>query len=199
MDNETIIVQKGASTDQLDILASLYYEAFEQKFKPILGSKEIAVTLLKADLRPQNAIVALYRQEVVGLVSLRYKGSQPFFDLRFSTLKNHYGWWEASKRILTATILADDSTPNREVLTIESIAVSAAYRGKGIGTLLLDYVRNFARSEGFKRIKLEVIDVNQAARKLYEREGFVAVKNQHYGWLTKSMGFAGSTTMVLEL
>lgn len=61
----------------------------------------------------------------------------------------------------------------RPLLNIHDLAVSAEYRGQGIGTLLLDAVAERARELGCCRVTLEVDTDNPGAKKLYERSGFV--------------------------
>ena len=59
---------------------------------------------------------------------------------------------------------------------IDFIATDPAYRSKGIGAQLIEYVRD---TLGYKHISLEVFSKNPRAQKMYEREGFkvVEVKN----------------------
>jgi ribosomal protein S18 acetylase RimI-like enzyme len=72
-------------------------------------------------------------------------------------------------------------------------------RGKGIGTRLLESVFDFARTEGFSSVRLDVVDTNPGARRLYERMGFVPVKTGHYPYLRRVMGFSAGTTMIREI
>jgi ribosomal-protein-alanine N-acetyltransferase len=55
---------------------------------------------------------------------------------------------------------------------LENIAVAAAYRRRGIGTLLIRAAMNEAASGGAKRFELEVRVSNVAARALYKSLGF---------------------------
>tara|TARA_R110002072_G_scaffold173600_2_gene328294 strand:+ start:72335 stop:72799 length:465 start_codon:yes stop_codon:yes gene_type:complete len=61
----------------------------------------------------------------------------------------------------------------RSLLNIHDLAVSAEYRGQGVGTMLLDAVAERARKIGCCRVTLEVDTANPGAKKLYERSGFV--------------------------
>lgn len=56
---------------------------------------------------------------------------------------------------------------------ITNIAVHPDYRGQGIGTRLLLFLIEVARSRGVTAITLEVRKSNVSAQKLYERMGFV--------------------------
>jgi ribosomal protein S18 acetylase RimI-like enzyme len=55
---------------------------------------------------------------------------------------------------------------------LETLAVLAAERGKGIGTLLLQAVREELRSSGVSEISLHVLPGNLASIRFYERHGF---------------------------
>ena len=63
----------------------------------------------------------------------------------------------------------DDQTPSL------AISLYAAYRGKGIGTALLQAMLGLLSSEGYKKVSLSVQKANPAAR-LYERLGFKTVR-----------------------
>lgn len=64
----------------------------------------------------------------------------------------------------------------RPLLNIHDLAVTADYRGQGVGSRLLDAVDRRARQLGCCRITLEVDSDNPGAKKLYERAGFVRVQ-----------------------
>lgn len=61
---------------------------------------------------------------------------------------------------------------------IDTICVSEQARGKGIGTLLLQFSGDQARKLGFNKLSLNVELEKLKARKLYEREGFIITE----GW-----------------
>lgn len=61
----------------------------------------------------------------------------------------------------------------RPLLNIHDLAVTAEFRGQGVGTLLLDAVARRARELGCCQVTLEVDSENPGAKKLYERSGFV--------------------------
>ena len=70
---------------------------------------------------------------------------------------------------------------------------------RGVGTQLMAALEAHARAAGLRAVELEVVDTNPDARRLYERLGFVVLKEAHYGRLTASGGFTGATYMRKEV
>jgi ribosomal-protein-alanine N-acetyltransferase len=64
---------------------------------------------------------------------------------------------------------------------INNLAVLGEFRGRGVGTALLEYVIQAAANRGAERATLEVRRSNAPARRLYERLGFeVAATRPNY-------------------
>ena len=82
---------------------------------------------------------------------------------------------------------------------MDGISVSSDARGRGIGGRLLEEVESYAISHGFESIRLDVIDTNPDAKRLYERKGFSVTKSESFGWLRWLLGFGGSETLVKVL
>ena len=61
----------------------------------------------------------------------------------------------------------------RPILRIQDIYVEPLFRNRGIGTMLLKFCEKLAKSKGAGSIRLETNVENTAARKLYEKAGFV--------------------------
>ncbi len=82
---------------------------------------------------------------------------------------------------------------------MDGIVVDPAYRGKGIGTRLFSSLIEFGNTEKYSTIRLDVIDTNPGARKLYERLGFYEEKTERFEFLRGLLGFGASTTMSYRL
>ncbi|WP_045300498.1 GNAT family N-acetyltransferase [Saccharothrix sp. ST-888] len=61
---------------------------------------------------------------------------------------------------------------NRHIRQIQGFGVLPAFRGRGIGALLIDAAIDAARTDGIRRMTLRVLGRNTSARRLYERAGF---------------------------
>lgn len=58
-----------------------------------------------------------------------------------------------------------------KTLYIDDLCVDSKYRGQHIGKQLYDYVINYARSEGFYDVTLNVWEGNDSARAFYDKMG----------------------------
>lgn len=88
-----------------------------------------------------------------------------------------------------------ERTPLPGELVIDGLAVRSDVRGQGVGTKLLEAIVQYAAQKAFPTIRLDVIDINDGARRLYERFGFVATGTEYFEYLRWLLGFGGSTTM----
>lgn len=57
------------------------------------------------------------------------------------------------------------------IAEISDIAVSDALRGKGVGYLLFEAAKTWAKSKGAQRLELNVWEFNKDAQAFYERQG----------------------------
>jgi ribosomal-protein-alanine N-acetyltransferase len=73
-----------------------------------------------------------------------------------------------------AGFVVADTVPNhgRPIGHVKDIAVAPDYRGRGIGTTLLERALGILATEGTRAVKLEVRASNDVAIRLYERHGF---------------------------
>jgi ribosomal protein S18 acetylase RimI-like enzyme len=75
-----------------------------------------------------------------------------------------------------AVLRLEDGGPTWEIgeriAELESLAVAERARGRGIGTTLLGAARDLCREVGVSHWLVSVVEVNQAALRLYERAGF---------------------------
>jgi ribosomal protein S18 acetylase RimI-like enzyme len=71
-------------------------------------------------------------------------------------------------RLATPTPLPE----NAHVLEVSALAVHPDYRRSGVGSALLSAAVQHGRSRGARKLSLRVLDTNEAAVALYERNGF---------------------------
>ena len=61
-------------------------------------------------------------------------------------------------------------------LYYDDFSVSKQYRGKGIGSAMLEKAEEYCRSIGFPTIVLHVEETNTNARRFYEKRGFALLR-----------------------
>jgi ribosomal protein S18 acetylase RimI-like enzyme len=176
--------------------AELCYDAFHQKFEPILDSPEHGSAILEAGLKSDFILMAVQQDQLAGVVGLEYDG-QYFFDLKRAAFVREFGWLRGLIKMILFIPFAQHHREGD--LTIGVIAVHAARRGQGVGTRLLQAVFDYALEKGFRSVSLEVVDTNLGAQRLYERLGFVAIKTRKYPYLRNLMGFSAATMMVKKI
>lgn len=172
--------------------AEVYYEAFRRKFRLLLGAEVKAKAVLANDFNLDYAFVALEGDKVLGIAGIQH-GGKHFVAIRLSTMQRHFGWLPGLYHFTMMKLFERAQRPGE--LMMDGIAVAPEARGKGIGTRLLASVTEYARENGFKYVRLDVVNTNPDARRLYEREGFEVVKTSHYGVFTRGLGFSGSHEM----
>lgn len=71
---------------------------------------------------------------------------------------------------------------NEAVCELKRLYVSAAARGRGVGRMLYEHAEAFARAVGYEKIWLDSSRKFAAARRLYERNGFVLLDELANDW-----------------
>lgn len=62
--------------------------------------------------------------------------------------------------------------PSGSYLVIHALAVDPGYHGKGLGSEAVSYCIHYAKSTGFKALRLDLVPTNEPAKRLYEKNGF---------------------------
>ncbi|MYV97862.1 GNAT family N-acetyltransferase [Streptomyces sp. SID3343] len=195
-ENQTPRVGRGLPPDTRRRAAELYWEAFGRKLGAALGPDAAGTAFIAEHLNEDRAIAATVAGELVGVAGYRY-GGRAFTGGSARDVVRAYGKLRALPRIALLALL--ERTPSPRELVMDGIAVDAAQRGRGIGSLLLDEIAVVGAELGCTRVRLDVIDVNPRARALYERHGFVATRTEHTPYLRSLMGFGSATTMIRRI
>ena len=64
----------------------------------------------------------------------------------------------------------------RRYYHVEEFGVSSAFRRCGVGTALIDFMKEDARARGFDRIELDMWEFNRSALAFYEHTGFTTYR-----------------------
>ena len=193
---DSIEIRRGLPTELRLQAAILYEEAFRQKFEPIVRSQEDRLAILSQSFRPDLAFVAMEGRSIVGLVGF-HEGGQGFTSGgSVRGILRRLGWFKGIRALLLFSLFERRARTGE--LLMDGIAVAGSMRGRGVGTRLLQRVAQYAGERGDRTVRLDVVDTNRRARRLYERLGFEAVRTTRFP-LFRRLGFSASTTMVRRL
>jgi ribosomal protein S18 acetylase RimI-like enzyme len=189
-----MIVQRGLPDGLRPVAARLYWEAFGDKLGPVLGPETRALAFFQRVIRADHCYVAMDDQgHLIGLAGFKTPAGS-FAGGTRRDLRQVYGNLGAFWRGFLLWAL------NREVdndrFLLDGICVTAAARGHGVGSALIDRICDEGLLLGYRSVRLDVVDTNLRARALYERLGFVAVQTEQIGLLRYVFGFSAATTMV---
>jgi len=192
-----VSITHGFDETERALIAALYWEAFGAKLGRVMGPDAKALRFIQAVLDPNHGICARDASgTILGVVGFKtIKGA--LVGGGWADMRRAYGTWGAAWRSAAISLLERDT--DNERFLMDGIFVTAQARGRGVGTALLQAIAQEARSRGYAKLRLDVIDTNLRARALYERFGFVAVDQQSLGPLKWLFGFEAATTMVLEV
>ncbi len=190
----TVTLYHGLREDLRAEGAALYWQAFGGKLGRVLGPDARAAAFLMRVIRADHCITALDADgALLGLVGFKTPtGGFANGDLR--DLAAIYGWPGAMWRGAVLGLLSREV--DNERFLMDGICVAKSARSQGIGSKLLVAVCAEAQARGYGAVRLDVINTNWRARRLYERLGFQAMQTARLGPLRHVFGFESSTTMV---
>jgi ribosomal protein S18 acetylase RimI-like enzyme len=192
-----IRIEPGFPESDRPRIAALYWEAFGSKLGRALGPRALALAFLQRTLDPAHAICARGPDGTVLGVAGFKTARGGLVAGSFRDLSRVYGLAGAVWRLTLLALLERDTENTRFLM--DGLFVAPQARGRGVGTELLAAVAAEARRRGYAEVRLDVVEGNDRARALYEREGFRAVGSQSTGLLRHVFGFRSATTMVRDL
>ena len=168
----SIQIQSGIPEQQRITVATIFYESFQDKFARLFGDHRKAIQLISLIIREDRILSALIDGQVVGFAGLHYKGKH-FLKFQITEIVRIYRL--IALRVMLYFLITSFNVLNTNQLHLEVLAVNEHYRNHGIGTKLLHSTIAFAQQQGLSQIRLEVVNTNPKAKKLYERIGFQKV------------------------
>ena len=191
-----IIITNKVNDEQFAQALEIYYNAFEQKIRPLLKPKEKAICIYSYAIHPNRVYYALKNGKTAGIIGLQYDDLD-FLSYRFDFIKRQYSFFRSLYLYIILNIMK--MKLEEYTIRIDSIAVDDQCRGQGIGKILIDKVIEIAKNRGFKEIILEVVNTNPRAKKLYEKMGFKEKKHIKFYFLTRSFGFTSAYVMSMKI
>lgn len=197
-ETEAIIeIVHGIPDDMRVAAAALYEEAFGSKFAVAIPLPKVRRALIRDSLMLSHALGAVVKGQLVGLAGYKSGGGCFTGGMNFRMLLKHAGILRGIWAAMVFSLYERSRTPGQ--LLMDGIVVDASMRGLGIGSRLLHELCQFASKENYQSVRLDVIDTNPGARRMYERNGFVVTQTEKFEFLRWFFGFGASSTMVHDL
>lgn len=195
--SDKIRIQQGFPDELRSSAAELYDAAFGAKLSIAMPTPISRLAVLKESFNPEFSFVAINDGEMVGIAGFKTAQGALTDGISYRVLKEEVGYWGAIRAALVLTLFQRKQVAGQ--LLMDGISVSPKMRGRGIGTQLLHRIIEYAQEEEYQSVRLDVIDTNPAARRLYERIGFVPVKTDQFAYLEWLLGFRAATQMAYNL
>jgi len=176
--------------------AEILCAAFKAKLAPLMGAQHI-VAVLERDIQPQAILAAFAEGRLVGMAGLEWGGRQYVRYARATFVRELGPLRGTLKHLASRLALQSERSPGE--LLVAAVAVRPEVRGRGVGTRLILGAEELARAKGLVTIRLDVVDTNPRARRLYERLGFCPAGEHWLPFLRPIVGFGAYTTMVKRL
>jgi len=192
----TIRLLDHLPSERVDDAAALYLAALADTLLPVYGVGSRALRALVCGFNRHMCITAVENDRLVGILGIQ-TAAAGFMDVKVNTLRPFYGAFGSIWRMALLTLL--HYSPMADEAYIDGVAVMPAYRGRGVGTRLIAALEVWATGQGMSIIRLEVVDANPRAEKLYRRIGFEAVREQTVWPVGTRFGLRSSTVMVKTL
>ena len=171
-------IQKLSTLDETQVnqAVGVFVEGFYNIFSSISKDKAKLHKLFKASFNSNMVYVYVQDGAAVGFLGVRTAGDCPVKlnrEVFLETIRGFIG--KVTFKVARAAMDAYNNANPVEAggVFIDYLAIDPAYRGKGIGTKLIEYTReNLCQTYAM----LDVLSYNKGAKKLYERMGFRVVR-----------------------
>jgi ribosomal protein S18 acetylase RimI-like enzyme len=201
----------AAGPEDAGALAHLWLDAFPTEFGTVLGDRAPQFLAQWLPLDPSvydGTTVARLDGEEVGYIQFKTKQETPPVTALYRSCRQAIPLLRVAVDVLGvarapgcvarfAWMDAESLPP--ESLYIRMIGIDARYRGRRIGSRLLEYADGEARRRGLKKVSLGVVVENPGAKRLYERHGYQAGELKSPRLLEWASGARGFYPMVKEL
>lgn len=194
---QEINISRGFPEELRSQAASLFDTAFGPKLSVAIPNPELRLRVIHDSLDPSYAFVATFEGRIIGIAGFKTPAGALTSGMSPRLLRAKLGGWSSLRAVTVLALFQRALRPNQ--LLMDGLCVSPAARGSGTGTKLLNRIKHFAAEEGYRTVRLDVIDTNHAARRLYERQGFVATSTSRFGYLRWLLGFSAATTLEYRL
>lgn len=196
MTKPRVKILRGLPSEFFEQATSIYASSLHAKLVPLMGDVDRVVRVLAPALQPDRCVSAMVGGQLAGLAGFWLDG-RGLFEPPWRQFRTEYGPLRGTLRMLALAVL--ERSKDKTSLLMDGIAVDPGFRSMGLGSRLLEEIKQTARDHGKQRVRLDVIDTNPRAQALYERHGFVAGQPHSISWLRFVFSFRTITAMTCEL
>ena len=176
MPERDIRIVDGIADDHVHDALRVAYDAFAEKFRIGFRNADDLIRLFHDSLDRTLCYSAVVDGNLLGFLTVK-TDSRDFFRLNLMSLFARFWPWQAIRILLNLLLLAGRGAHSDEFM-VDTVAVSEASRGLGLGTALMERAEGRAREMGKRKMTLQVIGENEGATRLYERLGYRTVRTQ---------------------
>ena len=180
MTTSEVAVVEGIDDGYVEDALRLAYEAFAEKFRTGFRDADDLVRLFGDSVNTGHCFTAIVDGELVGILMFQ-TADREFFHPKLAAAFTRFSPVRALRIVLNLLLLTRSARPDEFI--VDSLAVSPAARGLGIGTRLMVRAEDKARSMGKNTMSLDAIGENSGAIRLYERMGFKTTRVRRSKWL----------------
>lgn len=171
---------EGIDEGYVEDVLRLAYEAFAEKFRVGFRDADDLVRLFGDSVNTGHCFTAIADGKLLGILMFQ-TADREFFHPKLATAFTRFSPVRALRIVLNLLLLTRTARPDEFI--VDSLAVSPAARGSGIGTRLMDRAEDKARAMGKNTMSLDAIGENAGAIRLYERMGFKTTRVRRSRWL----------------
>ena len=180
MTKSEVAVVEGIDESYVEDALRLAYEAFAEKFRVGFRDADDLVHLFGDSVNTGHCFTAIADGRLLGILMFQ-TADREFFHPKLAAAFTRFSPVRALRIVLNLLLLTRTARPDEFI--VDSLAVSPAARGSGIGTRLMDRAEDKARAMGKKTMSLDAIGENAGAIRLYERMGFKTIRVRRSRWL----------------
>ena len=180
MTKSEVAVVEGIDEGYVEDVLRLAYEAFAEKFRVGFRDADDLVRLFGDSVNTGHCFTAIADGKLLGILMFQ-TADREFFHPKLATAFTRFSPVRALRIVLNLLLLTRTARPDEFI--VDSLAVSPAARGSGIGTRLMDRAEDKARAMGKNTMSLDAIGENAGAIRLYERMGFKTTRVRRSRWL----------------
>ncbi len=190
------IAKPASSSDweqMVDILAKCFGREYQKIFLLPLDRLKGLIYQLNKD---SDVWVAKNGDKIIGVLKLSHpKHKEKSIMEKGKAIKKNM---PLGSMLHSALFLLNPKMRFKNSLNVDQIAVEPCYRGNGVGSLLLDFSKEYADSLGLVMLSL-MVDIDNPAVALYIRKGFLIHKTVCRWPIPRTLGYKGLHIMVCKV